>query len=235
LEVRLEPAPNSSRCAIEVRTAGQARTAGPGRTAGQESLLLPRTKAIAVEATATSRFTKPRPCRRARTPGRRVPLLADELPEQESSHRSPVGDEPEASRRRRTSVNLGHRRSAAGVDPDASSWAGAEVRRRGSCRSPSRGSMRPLGSEPALACVAKRARGSRNPSTQSGRAPRWRRRREDAAELHQERPRRRRRPRDRNDCGAAASGSGWRASKAAQRLPGGRRRWGGWPPSTECC
>jgi hypothetical protein len=37
---------------------------------------------------------------------------------------------------------------------------------------------------PVIAGVAKRARGSRDQSTQSGRAPRWRRRREDAAELH---------------------------------------------------
>jgi hypothetical protein len=40
--------------------------------------------------------TNPELCRRARMRGRRVPLWADELPEQQSSHRSPVGDEAEA-------------------------------------------------------------------------------------------------------------------------------------------
>jgi len=47
---------------------------------------------------------------RARTPGRRVPLLAEELPEQKSSHRSPVGDEPAvspATRRRLVAFQLG--------------------------------------------------------------------------------------------------------------------------------
>jgi hypothetical protein len=52
------------------------------------------------------------------------PLLwISSRPERQPAAASSVGDEPEASRRRRTSVNLGHRRSAAGVDPDASSWA----------------------------------------------------------------------------------------------------------------
>ena len=39
----------------------------------------------------------------------------------------PVGDEAEARHRRRTPVSLGHRRPAAGLDPDASSWAQARA------------------------------------------------------------------------------------------------------------
>lgn len=44
-----------------------------------------------------SGFTKPQMCRRARTPGRRVLLWADELSRQQSSHCSPCGDIPGAS------------------------------------------------------------------------------------------------------------------------------------------
>ena len=52
----------------------------------------------------TARFTNPELCRRTRTPGRRVPLWADELPEQQSRHRAPL---------RRQSRSLGGNRGTA--------------------------------------------------------------------------------------------------------------------------
>jgi hypothetical protein len=52
-------------------------------------------------------------------------LRVDPGPKEQRRSGSPSGDKPEASRRRRTPVNLGHRKSGAGVAPDASSWAKA--------------------------------------------------------------------------------------------------------------
>jgi hypothetical protein len=77
----------------------------------------------------TSPSTKPEPCRRARMDGRRVPLLADELPERQSRHRSPVGDEGEARVGPGKIAELVDRARLAAVDPDASYWAIATVAR----------------------------------------------------------------------------------------------------------
>ncbi len=43
-----------------------------------------------------SGFTNPEVCRRARTPGRGVPVWAGQLPKQQPSQHSPVGDDAEA-------------------------------------------------------------------------------------------------------------------------------------------
>jgi hypothetical protein len=69
-----------------------------------------RRSGTASGAEHTSAITKPKPCRRPRTPNPRVLLWADELPEQQSSHHGPVGDEPAvspATRRRLVAFQLG--------------------------------------------------------------------------------------------------------------------------------
>jgi len=67
-------------------------TPQPGLMVGDPGHRYARQASVTEARKVASRFTKPEPCRRPRTPNPRVLLWADELPEQQSSHHGPVGD-----------------------------------------------------------------------------------------------------------------------------------------------
>ena len=100
---------------VLVRLVASGINATPTRSRGRRRSRSRSTHTLRTLAAVTGR---PESSRRRRRPAPRLPLRPGRAQEQDPARLCPSGDKAAARRRRRTSLTLGHRRSAAGVDPE---------------------------------------------------------------------------------------------------------------------